>query len=370
MGLEAKQSKGSSTSNSRSLPKPVSSEFINTYVPPPLEMMHDALKQRQAAYDRNKKYMNDILNWILKLKTETDEKQFLDAMDRYYYKLRSFEGKDLSLLGKEIDNIALGVKEEMDKYTKRVEEANDPNKYMDAGIACLDNQDFRCAILNFDRVIELDPDHPETYFFRGVCYEEMNNIGLAMSDYSRYLRLNPHDPDGYNKRGWLRYAIEDFSGALSDFNNQVDLEPHSAEAYSNRGSAKSALKDFNGASLDYKKALSIDPGYSEAYIASGWDKLKLKKYSEALAELNKAIALDKSKDYAFMIRAEVKFNLKDYKGCMEDAEMCVKLNPNQFAAMVFYGRASHILGDKENACEVWRRAGPEGVEYISKYCNK
>jgi len=352
---------------------PARATYKSTYVPPDFEFMYKALKDRQARYDQNKKYVDALIDWIFQLKSSTTEERFISSMDSYYKKLRAFDGKDFSTLSNKIRAIELGIKEEIDKYNSRIKEANDPTKYWDAGVKDIENQKFTNAIQNFSYVIQLSPDYAPSYFYRGYAYYSTNNISLAITDFDKYIQMSGNDPNGYYYRGWAKHGQEDYMGALADFNKQIELDPTSAVAYYNRGSAKSSLKDHYGAISDYNKAIELEPRFSMAYNNLGWARFNLKKFDEALIDVDKAIELDNNNSIAYDSRAEVKFNLKDYKGCIEDADNALRINPKIANSYFLKGRAYYRLGDKENACMSWSKAGElgkaEAYEYISKYCN-
>ena len=49
---------------------------------------------------------------------------------------------------------------------------------------------YKEAIKDFTRVIEIDPDNANAYFNRGCCYDSVGELDLAISDYSVALELD------------------------------------------------------------------------------------------------------------------------------------------------------------------------------------
>lgn len=49
---------------------------------------------------------------------------------------------------------------------------------------------YKEAIRDFTRVIEIDPDNANAYFNRGCCYDSVGELDLAISDYSVALELD------------------------------------------------------------------------------------------------------------------------------------------------------------------------------------
>jgi len=349
-------------------------EYVKQFNPINLGTIQNALNEKQSAYDKNKAYIDNLINWIFKLKQQTNDRQFLSSMDAYYKQLRSFDGKDLAALSNEIRKIDLGIKEEIDKHNTRISETNDPQKYLDSGYDLLEKQEYNLAIQDFSKVIQLAPEYSGSYLARGFSYYCLGDYANAIVDLTNYIRLDPRSPKGYEYRGWSQYYQQNFLGALSDFNKQIAIEPHSAVAYYNRGSAKSELNDQNGGIADYNKAIELDPAFSMAYNNIAWAKFNLQKYAEALIDANKAIDLDNQNYVAYDTRAEIKFNLNDYKGCISDCDLALEINPEIANSYLLKGRSYYHLGEINKACELWSKAGElgkaEAYKYISEYCNK
>lgn len=348
--------------------------YTRQFNPVDLGTIQNVLNEKQAAYDQNRKYIDNLIDWIYDLKQQTTEQKFLTSLDYYYKKLRSFDGKDLATLGSEIRKIEYGIKEEIDNYNTRIKEANDPEKYWKLGNECLEKGDHNLAIQNFSKVIQLAPEFSGSYLTRGISYFYLGEYGSAVLDLDKFIQLDPGIPEGYEFRGWSRYYQKDYLGALSDFNKQIDIEPSSPVAYYNRGSAKSSLNDHNGAISDFTKATELDPTFSMAYNNIAWAKFNLKKYVEALKDADKAIELDSQNSVAYDTRSEIKFNLRDYKGCIEDADLALAINPENANVYFLKGRSYFHLGDKVKACELWSKAGELGkadaYRYITENCNK
>lgn len=350
---------------------PGKSTYTSQFVPTPLDAdaIMKAGAKRQAAYDQNQKYIDALIDWIYDIKAKTNDRDFHSTMDTHYKKLRSFDGKDLSLMRDQIRQVELGIKEEIDKYNSRI---NNPALFWEKGNEDLKNHNYSSAITNFDKAIELSQKCSGCYLNKGYAYQMLGSWTKADENYSTFIELESNNAIGYRYRGWAKYYLNDFTSSIADFNKQIELEP-TGEAYYNRGSAKSELNDHYGAISDYKKAIELKPDFSMAYNNRGWSKYELKKYSEALKDINKSIELDPTNWVAFDSRQEIKFSSNDLKGCIEDCNTAISLNPKVSNSYFFRGRAYYKQGNKTKACEDWSKAGElghkEAYEFISKYCN-
>jgi len=110
--------------------------------------------------------------------------------------------------------------------------------------------------------------------FRGKNVEELlksgdrkltnKNYKGALEDFDKAVELDPYGPDIYNYRGIAKLHLEDFAGALMDFNKTIELQPDYAEAYNLRGIVKGELNDDKGACEDWERAFEL--GFTHAFI--------------------------------------------------------------------------------------------------------
>jgi tetratricopeptide (TPR) repeat protein len=156
----------------------------------------------------------------------------------------------------------------------------DPN-YADAyqcrGLSYSALQDYKLAVKDYDKAIQLAPNVADSYFFRGNAYAGQEEYKLALRDYDKAIELKRKDGLVYLFRGVTRFELEDYQGALEDYNRSIRLQPGDAYAYSKRGDVKRKLKDKPGAILDYQESIRL-------YEAKG-DQEGAKSVRDALREL-------------------------------------------------------------------------------------
>lgn len=371
IGLENKQKSKSSNSENYNSSASNRRPYMPKYVSPDFDVLMKMGATLRARFEENKDYRDKIIDWVFSLKAETSDKDFLNAMDKYYKQLRDMDGQDFARLGEQLDIIKQNIKEEIDKCNTRAKEA--PTKLWESGNENMRNRNYSQAIQDYTKLIELRPDFADVYRNRGLAYQNQRNFSLSLNDLNKFIELKSDVSFAYETRGWTKYYLKDFMGAIADFNKQIELDPNSPDAYYNRGSVKSELNDEYGVISDYSKAIELKPDFSMAWNNRGWSKFGLKKYSEALQDLNKSIELDPSNWVAFDSRQETKFALDDLKGCIEDCTRAISLNPNISNSYFFRGRAYYKQNNKIKACEDWSNAGElgksEAYEYITKYCN-
>jgi tetratricopeptide (TPR) repeat protein len=208
-----------------------------------------------------------------------------------------------------------------------------PDDYIALGVQKFQKQDYRGALAEYDRAIQLDPNYAIAYNYRGILKEhKLSDSQGALAEYNRAIQLDPNLALAYNNRGSLKYKkLGDSQGALADYNRAIQLDPNLAAPYNNRGILKeNKLSDSQGALADYNRAIQLDPNYSIAYTNRG--SLKYKKLGDnqgALADYNRAIQLNPNLAIAYTNRGSLKENkLGDSQGALADYNRTIQLDPN------------------------------------------
>ncbi len=107
----------------------------------------------------------------------------------------------------------------------------------------------------------------EQYNSKGVAKEKLEDYRGAILDYTKAIEVNPKFAEAYCNRGVVKFYLKDFRGAILDYNKAIEVDPSFGAAYFNRGETKRLLGDIDGSCLDWSKAGEF--GLSEAY-----DKIK------------------------------------------------------------------------------------------------
>ena len=82
----------------------------------------------------------------------------------------------------------------------------------DKGFEKYDSQDYKVAILDFNKAIERDPKYYRAYYWRGRSKEESGDYIGAILDYNKVIELNPNDDYAYFYRGESKINLGDYRG--------------------------------------------------------------------------------------------------------------------------------------------------------------
>lgn len=178
---------------------------------------------------------------------------------------------------------------------------------------------YKGAIADLSKVLEINPDHMSAYVLRGSSNYNLEEFGSAVRDYTRAIEIvtretggvkltitdrrgnvvesgtsSGPDPDlaiTYYNRALARYALGEYQKAVDDFNLALDNENDKISTFYNRGIAKDALGDYAGAAEDYSRVLEIDPGIAQGYFRRGESLHKLGRTENACSDWRRAVDL-------------------------------------------------------------------------------
>ena len=103
--------------------------------------------------------------------------------------------------------------------------------FMLAGKKKFESRDFKNAIPDFDKAIELSPQYRLAYISRGIAKGEINDKDGALFDFHKTIELPPKNGDAYFSRGVYYYQNGNVINAKSDFEKARDLGSKLAEEY-------------------------------------------------------------------------------------------------------------------------------------------
>lgn len=222
--------------------------------------------------------------------------------------------------------------------------------------------DPKAAITNFNKVIKLNPNDPQTYRYRAKAKAKLEDYQAAIEDYDKSVKLNPNNASTYQERGKAKRKISDYEGAIDDYNQAVRLNPNDVFAYRGRAATKYEFEDYAGAIEDYAQVIelmelnpdNLDPKLDDIYTyyiyyASGSAKYKFGDHVGAIEDFTHAIKLKPDDAYGYKYRGVAKAALDDHTGAVEDFTHAIELKPDDPTAYHFRGHSKQDLGQEEAA---------------------
>jgi tetratricopeptide (TPR) repeat protein len=132
-------------------------------------------------------------------------------------------------------------------------------EYLKNGEEKYESKDYSEAMASFNKALELDPYdslgfHPWLFFNKGTCKAALEDYRGAIINFDKAIDLMPFYAAAFFNRAFSKYKLKDYTGALVDYEKVLKLSPKDAKSYYFVGLIKYEFGDTNGACLDWSMA--------------------------------------------------------------------------------------------------------------------
>ena len=176
-----------------------------------------------------------------------------------------------------------------------VDDKNAQNYAVRAQFFMTDVDNYLSSISDLSKAIELEIDNPNFYFTRAQSYFKIKDFKNAIYDFEKVLELNPEITNSeyiYSEIAKCYAGIGDFEKALEYYNSEINLAEN-ALAFSERAVFyDSYLNDFEKANLDFEKAIELAPNTNNIILQYLNFLYSNKKYEQALEISKKASEIE------------------------------------------------------------------------------
>jgi tetratricopeptide (TPR) repeat protein len=262
------------------------------------------------------------------------------------------------------------AEEEQARKQAAEEQARQAGRYREQGFIYHLQGNYKRAIAEYNKAIELDPRQASYYRERGLIYKVKGNYDRAMADYDRAIALDPQEADAYHQRGRVRTALGQLKEALADLDRAIALDPQRVLAYSSRAVVHNALGQPQATLADFDRAIALDSQDAVLYCGRGAARYILGRPEEALADYDRAIALNPHLAMAYDGRGTVRYTLGQLKEALADYDRAIALDPQFASAYSFRGRVRTALGRPKEALADHNRAIALNPQDAIAYTNR
>ena len=237
--------------------------------------------------------------------------------------------------------IVSGFIREKDKLAAQIQPQPQPSTPFRVGISYFGQGEYDKAITEFEKSIELDPDHTDSYYYLGQCYLQKGiiqynnkNILKAYSlyrkaneiseqvilQYEQIIKDNPEDLNSYLRLGYI-YEIRSMVPLNNEYNEALEyylkalaldivLEKKNTNIYlylnTRVGTIYFQKKDYLQAIEYLERAAEMSPLNVEAYYYLGLSYGKINEIEKAREFLSRVIELAPQSDFAREAEKELK----------------------------------------------------------------
>jgi tetratricopeptide (TPR) repeat protein len=158
---------------------------------------------------------------------------------------------------------------------------------------------------------------------KGIAFARNGMYDSAKAVYSEAIAMDSQFADAYSNRAAVYAALGEIDSAINDFSTAITLDSQRADNYANRGGLYFRLGDYQKTLADCDRSIQYDFANPSAYINRGAAYAELGQFQQALEDYNSAIEID-------------------------------SLNPAVYVNRGLFYMVK--MGDKDKACEDWKKA--------------
>jgi tetratricopeptide (TPR) repeat protein len=221
----------------------------------------------EKSLEKNRDELKDSQEKIERIRVELiDEEHKMNSMlEKLQVMTQDYEKKITT-----IENKISGLEIKSNELDKKTDNMNEINRYFSIAYIAVESGNNADAVKYYTRIIETEPDQLTLKVVlnnRGIAYQNLGRADLALKDYQRVINMDPSHPQSYGNRGNVYDEIGDYSKAIEDYSTAIRLKGDYADAYFNRASTYMKLKKYSEAITDFKKLLEISPDDAPAILS-------------------------------------------------------------------------------------------------------
>jgi tetratricopeptide (TPR) repeat protein len=201
---------------------------------------------------------------------------------------------------------------------------------------------------------------PELWHARAVIYRNMKMLNPADADYRNAISRQPRNVEWLSEYVSLLFEISNYEDVVRFSRQALTVEPAIFELYLLRAKAFAKLKKRQEAMADVDLYLRYFSDIAEAYAVKAEVNIESNTLLPALIALNKALELKPGNCNYLLMRVKVFVGTSMPQRAINDLEKVLECYPERGDIWFMRGELYAQTGNKEKACQDWKRAASLG----------
>nr|MDZ7996535.1 tetratricopeptide repeat protein [Aulosira sp. DedVER01a] len=271
-------------------------------------------------------------------------------------------------LGK-LQSAGQNYKEAIANYDKALEIEPDYHEArLNQGIALGNLGRNEEALASFDKALEFKPDYQVAWLNRGNALDDLGRYEEAIASFDKALEFKPDYQLAWYNRGIALRNLGRYEEALANYDQALEFKPDDHLVWLNQGNALDDLGRYEEALTSFDKALEFKPDYQDAWNNQGIALRNLGRYEEALASYNKALEFKPDDHLSWNNRGNALFNLGRSEEAIASYDKALEFQPDDRQAWFNRGYALFNLGCNEEAITAYDKAMEiQPYDYLAWY---
>ena len=227
---------------------------------------------------------------------------------------------------------------------------------------CTKEKDFKGAIKNLDKCIEIDPEQNLYYYQKAKLNKLLGNYQQALNDFTKCNEIYPC-PDSLKDRGLIFFDLGQYKEAIKDFTELIKYIDDDYENWSMRGFANYELGQYEEAIKDFTEAINLHQNSKKLIYARGLCKKALKRYRDADKDFEDAKLRDMTSK---LISKKKKYTKKNENIIINDFERTSIIN---FPKSIYYLKKNNLSKSAPNLENIKNYSDKTILHKIEKFPN-
>ncbi len=244
-----------------------------------------------------------------------------------------------------------------------------PQNQINALIKLLQQGQLQQVVQHATPMTRQYPNTTALHDFLGMAHMGLHNYDLSIVNFQKVLQLQPNYPEAHNNLGATLKASDHLNGAIQSYQKALQLKPDYAEAHNNLGIAHQEQNAFDAAITSFKNAAQHAPNYADAYFNLGSAYKEISALPKAITSFEKGLSINPN-------NAEAQNHLGNAlqaAGRLDDAHVCyqkaLKIDPNFFRTYLNIGSTLKAQGKIEEASANYKKVLQMQPDYAEAYRN-
>ncbi|MDQ1036894.1 tetratricopeptide (TPR) repeat protein [Streptomyces sp. V3I8] len=205
---------------------------------------------------------------------------------------------------------------------------------------------------------------------RGRELRHAGEYRQALAEYDRALELDPRLARAHYGRGFTHHLLGDFPAALAALDRADELAPGTAWIIAGRAEAYRLAGRFEEAVADFDRAVALDPAAAGPLAGRAVCRHALGRYDEALADFDRALGIEEDDPWALVRRARLRRARGEEAEAFADLDRAVRAAPDAPWVASERGDAYRLAGRFEEAVTELGRAVALLPDYASALASR
>ena len=241
-------------------------------------------------------------------------------------------------------------------------ETNDAEVYFRKGVIQLNLGNDAEAMTNFDKAVELNPNHHNAQYYRGFMLFLQNDLTGARTALEKAVELKDQFANAWYYLGRINLKEMSFPTAVENLQKATEIDSNLTDAWYYLGGILGDTDAVTEAIAAFDKVNELNPEYADAWYFKGLNQYRLEQRTEATDSFERALNLTSAsftpdlQANALYLIGLTQTEAGNTEGAAQSFNKSVALNETDDVAWNAYGTALNDLNKYEEALGAFEKA--------------